>query len=246
MSGGNNIVDTNLEGESEHYRLVPLDQPCQHCKALELDDAGQGGTIKHKRNGKRFVDFGEVQETYGERSGRSWATRAMWAGSGKTPDKLATWPKIELKLGYKRDDTLPDLPGLTETAAQGCGFCKMLRKDVLATWDTIRKRGGEVAADEEMARRAKLTITEITYQFRTFSPDNEEEKEVETETEEKAQAKTEAEDEETVRRRDEQVYLDALYVFFTVGWDSGSRDYSLYYNFYADANGELAKSISHD
>ncbi|KAI0383641.1 HET-domain-containing protein [Hypomontagnella monticulosa] len=202
----------NSEEGIEHHQLVTLDRPCQHCKVLELDDAEQGGIIKQRKDGGRYVDFGVVQEAHSQRPGYGVATRAVMAGFGQTGDEVQTFPKLELKLGYKRNDILPDLPGLTSTGADGCGFCEILKGDVTSAWGKIRDGINDRLNDgEEELHQAKLEITEVSYQCYETSHDE-----------------------------DKLIYLDSLYVFFTLAWKDGQRDCSLHYNIHADATDPCA------
>ncbi|KAI1376827.1 HET-domain-containing protein [Hypoxylon crocopeplum] len=213
-----NPNNTTVEEEIEHYQLLSLDRPCQHCKALELDDVGLGGVIKHRKDRERLVDFGEVQETHAKRKGTNFASRAVMAGLGKLDDDmLETWPRLELKLDYKREDIFPDLPSLASTGSQGCVFCKILSGDVISVWNKIRKDSNREldSGDKEKVHQAKLVVTGMTYQLYEVPHDNQ--------------------DDEIVGNHSKRISLDSLYVFFSINQGSSKADYSLHYNIHADA-----------
>ncbi|KAI4860851.1 HET-domain-containing protein [Hypoxylon rubiginosum] len=196
--------------------MTILNATTTHCKALELDDVGLGGVIKHGKDGERLVDFGEVQETYAKRKGTNFASLAITAGLGKLDDgTLESWPKLELKLGYMRDDIFPDLLGLASTSSQGCAFCKILRGDLIAAWDKIREESDRKDDNEEKVHQAKLAITKVTYQLYEVPHNNE--------------------GGEVVGSHSKRICLDSLYVFFTIDLGSSKMDYSLHYNIHADA-----------
>ncbi|KAI0122304.1 HET-domain-containing protein [Daldinia grandis] len=201
-----------VEDEVEHYQFLSLDRPCQHCKVLELDDAGHGGTIKYSEDGGQFVEFGEVQETNAERRKDNYASIAAMAGAG-TLNELRTWPRLELELSYKRHDTLPDLPGFVFTGSQGCAFCNILRKDIMSSWDNLRDRISQGLGDGEKTHQAKLDVSGMTYKLYEPSHDKD----------------------DGVTGSPKRVYLDSLYVFFTIEWGSEKDDYSLHYNIHTDA-----------
>ncbi|KAI1384254.1 HET-domain-containing protein [Hypoxylon trugodes] len=200
-----NSADKTVDDEIEHYQVVPLDRPCQHCKALGLDDAALRGTIKQSEDGTRFVDFGEVRQKNSETRGVNFMTLAAMAGQGNT-DEINTIPKSELKLDYKRYDTIPDLPGFESTASQGCAFCKIFRKDLELAWDRIKDG---VKQDFENGYQAKLTVFEVAYQLHEASYSGGD---------------------------DKRICLDSLTVCFTVEWGSEeSSNHSLTYNVCTDA-----------
>ncbi|KAM0233896.1 hypothetical protein ACHAPO_006766 [Fusarium lateritium] len=101
---------------------IVLDKLCKFCKVLELDDASYGGETKKKENGSPFVDFGEVVETQQDRIATSGSRVAMAikALSYVMPNHDVNAPKTvaktELGLLYLRNDELPDLPALGDTA----------------------------------------------------------------------------------------------------------------------------------
>ncbi|XEV03151.1 hypothetical protein FSHL1_008438 [Fusarium sambucinum] len=105
---------------------IVLDKLCKFCKVLELDDASYGGETKKKENGSPFVDFGEVVETQQDRIATSGSRVAMAikALSYVMPNHDVNAPKTvaktELGLLYLRNDELPDLPALGDTASAGC------------------------------------------------------------------------------------------------------------------------------
>ncbi|CEI61803.1 unnamed protein product [Fusarium venenatum] len=104
------------------------------CKVLELDDASYGGETKKQENGSPFVDFA----TSGSR-----VTTAIKPWSYVMPnhdvDAPKTVAKTELGLSYSRNDELPDLLALGDTASAGRMFCKVLCSDLRTTWDTIKE-----------------------------------------------------------------------------------------------------------
>ncbi|GAW16619.1 hypothetical protein ANO14919_060520 [Xylariales sp. No.14919] len=162
-------ISINIASDEDvkHYKLLSLDRPCRHCQALQLDDTAHGGIIRRTADGEQFVDFGDVEETYTERHGANWASSAVRAGLGKSDDMVETWPKLQLRLSYEREDILPDLPSLTLTS-QGCAFCKMLRGDVLSVWNEIEKtsdRYFDLDNSEDKAHPAKIIINKTAYQF---------------------------------------------------------------------------------
>ncbi|RWA10239.1 hypothetical protein EKO27_g4884 [Xylaria grammica] len=203
-------INITSDEDVKHYKLLSLDRPCRHCQALQLDDTAHGGIVRRTADGEQFVDFGDVEETYTKRHGANWAGSAMRAGLGKSDDIVETRPKLQLRLNYEREDTLPDLPSLALTS-QGCAFCMMLRGDVLSVWNEIEKtsdRYFDLDNSEDKAHPAKIIINKMAYQFYELDSGN------------------------VPRKR---ISLDSLYVFFTINWRSQKNDFSLHYNISSEA-----------
>ena len=189
--------------------IVELDRPCQYCKVLILNDANQGGTVKHTKEGARYVDFGTVTETHRARSGP--LSRAGWGDV----DDLKEFPKINLKLDYKREDSLPHMPGFLVTASEGCSFCSLLRDDIIRAWLSKKKGLEKYHNDSVEIPSAELSVTEICYRL---------DENLEYRLKELAE---------------NDIGLNSLYVFFTVRWEKGAIEYSLAYDVYTHATGTL-------
>ncbi|KAI0895550.1 HET-domain-containing protein [Annulohypoxylon nitens] len=196
--------------DTEHYRIVPLDRPCKFCRVLNLDDAGHGGTIKYKQDGRPFVDFGQIQGTPSQRYGKNLFSATYEHG------KITTWPRLNLKLGYERIDTLPSLPRFTSTGSQGCAFCNILRGDILSNWDKLKGEIDQASEDEGKAYEAKLIIAEMSYRL------------------------CESRHFENRHGTDDWVYLDSLHIFFTIDGGSVRNEYFLHYNVSTDENDQCA------
>lgn len=128
---------------------LELDRPCQHCKALFLNDAEQGGAIKLTERGVRYVDFSRIRSS----------PRSNHSGVSTDP------PKTELKLDYEREDSLPPMPGFLQTASDGCSFCALLRDDISRAWmsrktDLERQQNGFMEITS-----ARLRVAGISYRF---------------------------------------------------------------------------------
>ncbi|KAI1121603.1 HET-domain-containing protein [Nemania abortiva] len=200
--------------EGNHFQILSLELPCQYCRVLQLNDEAQGGVVRHDKKGERFVYFGEIQEKFSSRPGANSAASAARAGLGKSDDTIETWPRLQLKLDYKREDTLP---GLLSTGSLGCSFCKILRGDVMSVWDKLleeTRRGSQLNHNGSVVHQAALTFTGITYQLYEAKGINEGERD---------------------DGQPGRVGLDSLYVFFTINCKGDKNDYSLHYNVYADA-----------
>jgi hypothetical protein len=117
---------------------------------------------------------------------------------------------VRLNLGYKREDVLPNLPGLAATASQGCAFCEIPREDIIFI---LTKLGNVLRGiDGSSGPQTKLIITKVSYKLRRYN------------------------DEQVCRHQ--MTTLDSLYVHFTV--EVGGEpvgNHSLHYNFYAEASG---------
>ncbi|KAL7787866.1 HET domain-containing protein [Trichoderma ceciliae] len=220
----------SIPGESGHEFMV-LDQPCKHCKVLEFDDLGHGATIRCTSNGRRYLDFGEIQGTRTMRQGDFIKRKVR--GIGIDPNELTTYQKTELKLGYRREDVLPGLPSFAATGSQGCAFCDILRRDIISVWNDIKiSKGTDDDADanldadpDEHAKdcEASVTITEVNYQLQD-------------------QNKNDYMYEAEHGIAEPKTWLDSLYVFFSVFFkkENKEKDYSLHYSFHTDASDECA------
>jgi hypothetical protein len=105
---------TNYRAMDQHQpRFLVLDRPCSYCRLLEFDDLVENGVVRHDLNENSDANLVVHKK---ERWG---------ADSGTDP-----WERV--KLEYERHDMLPSLPGLAETASQGCVFCKVLRDDLIS------------------------------------------------------------------------------------------------------------------
>ncbi|KAI1207499.1 HET-domain-containing protein [Annulohypoxylon truncatum] len=130
-----------LKADDVVFEDAVLETPCNYCKLLEFDDLRQGGRVQVAKDGTPFVSF--IESFYGR-----------------------PIPKLELDLGYCRADFLPDLPGLAETASQGCTFCEILRRDILSVWNKkIQDSLNRGVAESEKIERARLTIIDIEYKL---------------------------------------------------------------------------------
>ncbi|KAM0522403.1 hypothetical protein ACHAPE_001993 [Trichoderma viride] len=127
--------------------VLVLNRPCEYCKVLELDDSQHGGTVREAEGGKRFVQFEE-------------------------PAEKNEGMEYQLRLGYRREDTLPDLPNIAVTA-QTCAFCRMLRSDLRSSYKYLQRRrvddidGTEHEKEDENneIQNAKIMITDVNYLF---------------------------------------------------------------------------------
>lgn len=122
-----------------------LDQPCEYCKVLELDDTQHGGIVEEAEDGKRFVQF-------------------------KNPANGKSGLEYQLRLGYRREDTLPGLPNIAATA-QTCAFCRMLRSDLKFSYKNLKlPRVNDINGNEDnnhAIQDANITITDVNYMFDT-------------------------------------------------------------------------------
>ncbi|KAB8293063.1 hypothetical protein EYC80_007423 [Monilinia laxa] len=204
---------------NNHFLI--LDRPCKYCKVLELKDLQHGGRMQHDQNGNPYVDFGEVEVTEAMEADKGTKLlelrKGLRAASGFNPKEPEVLPRSELKLGYKRSDLLPNLPGLTATAHQGCAFCKVLRDDLISANLQDETLDKEESCAKKGANPTEIVITEVTYQLRGF---------------------------ETYPKRhenDPRAWLDALYVYLTVNSGGENIKKSLHYNFCTDASDPCAK-----
>ncbi|VUC30106.1 unnamed protein product [Clonostachys rosea] len=191
---------------------VELDRPCQYCRVLSLNDADQGGRIHNSEKGMRYVDFGTIRETSRERDGP--LARAGWGDADEPKD----FPKIKLKLGYKRQDTLPHMPGFLETASNGCWFCSILRDDVISAWLSEKKSLEKYHNNSVEITSAELSVTEICFRL-----------------EELLQSRFSLK-----QKTGSDIGLTTLHVFFTIKWEEISNDYALAYDVYTDATDPCA------
>ncbi|KAI4863311.1 HET-domain-containing protein [Hypoxylon rubiginosum] len=150
------INDTFTRNEDDIYDSAVLNNPCNFCRVLEINELKHGGEIRTSRNGKPYVSFGIVQDTRANRKSFYIIKEA---------NELASFPKTAIQLGYSREDLFPNLPKLAETALQGCAFCDMLRKDLMCVWEGIALRLKYDPSDHTEADYARLHITKVTYQY---------------------------------------------------------------------------------
>ncbi|KAM0304733.1 hypothetical protein ACHAPM_002843 [Fusarium culmorum] len=148
------LIESN-KLDNIHTETTVLDKPCKFCKVLELGDALYGGEIKNNGNRGPFVDFGEIVETKQDRVVNSgWrvamAIKAMsFLRPNNDVDAPKTVAKTELRLSCLRRDELPDLQAIGDTASTGCVFCKVLRSDLRAAWETTEEKWGDEREEEK-------------------------------------------------------------------------------------------------
>ncbi|RFN47156.1 hypothetical protein FIE12Z_8612 [Fusarium flagelliforme] len=154
------IPDRTLSKDS----VMDLDQPCQFCKVLDLDDSSYGGKAKIAEDGTQFVDFGKFVESLQDRIVTSGSRQAKLgralshAMQNANADALKTVAKTELGLEYSRSDELPELPGIGATASAGCAFCRVLQTDLREAWGWIEDNWDdedEITADLEDEKEAE-------------------------------------------------------------------------------------------
>ncbi|KAI1377914.1 HET-domain-containing protein [Hypoxylon crocopeplum] len=175
---------------NDSHEFTILESPCIHCKVLEFDDLKHGGDVQISENGARFVSF----------------------GGGDNADRKNT----ELRLGYRREDSLPDLPELAKTGLGGCAFCDILRKDIMSAWEeSVEKKLNQNLPEREKTNHANLLITEIEYQYRKSH-------------------------EMDVEMTEKGPWLDTLVVNFMVYFRDKETRYSLHYNFHTDSSDACA------
>lgn len=209
-SSNDNKPNENMDSSDE---VLVLDQPCEYCKVLELDDSQHGGIVQQAEDGKRFVQF-------------------------TNPVNRKPGMEYELSLGYRREDTLPGLPNIAATA-QTCAFCHMLRSDLSFSYKNLQQsrvngiNGTEHEKEDEnhAFQDAKMTITDVSYLFgnplfsraKTWDDDDDD-------------------DDATSGRLNHPVYddwLNVLIVFIVIDWGNKKEEYSLQYRISADACGML-------
>lgn len=144
-SSNENKPNENMDNSTE----VPvLDQPCEYCKVLELDDTQHGGIVEGAEDGKRYVHFFKPVNRVADR-------------------------EYQLSLGYRREDTLPGLPNIAATA-QTCAFCHMLRSDLRFSYKDLKlSRFNDINGNEyenHTIQDAKITITDVNYLFDASLP----------------------------------------------------------------------------
>ncbi|CAG2009322.1 unnamed protein product [Fusarium graminearum] len=238
-----------------HTETTVLDKPCKFCKVLELDDALYGGEIKNNGNRETFVDFGEVAETKQDRITNSgWrvamAIKAMsFLRPNNDVDAPRTVAKTELRLSYPRRDRLPDLQAIGDTASTGCVFCKVLRSDLRAAWETTEAKWGDEREEEKDRDDESEEQSTMEHEAEDMNADLEDEddqqefkKKGNEEFAKDAQfANTEAQTSKAdlvitemiykLREygagddRPQRTWLDALYVFFTIQYQGKKRNY---------------------
>ncbi|KAH7174402.1 heterokaryon incompatibility protein-domain-containing protein [Fusarium flagelliforme] len=173
---------------------MDLDQPCQFCKVLDLDDSSYGGKAKIAEDGTQFVDFGKFVESLQDRIVTSGSRQAKLgralshAMQNANADALKTVAKTELGLEYSRSDELPELPGIGATASAGCAFCRVLQTDLREAWGWIEDNWDdedEITADLEDEKEAEAEKDAGEEADIEDSDDEEEEKAEEKEDQEK-------------------------------------------------------------
>ncbi|KAL7783080.1 heterokaryon incompatibility protein domain-containing protein [Trichoderma ceciliae] len=142
--------DVSTEAEDSHEGILVLNQPCEYCKVLSLDDSEYSAAMRQTKTENPSIDFGNALET---------------RLPGQThDDKWHAHEQTAFKLEYERRDTLPDLPGLAATGSQGCAFCDILRKDIISAWVSPTGRSKFGHRDT----RANITITDVKYMLQEY------------------------------------------------------------------------------
>lgn len=197
----------NMDSTNE---VLLLDQPCEYCKVLELNDTLHGG-VAQEAGGKRFVQFKSI--VVNERD-----------------------PEYQLSLGYRREDILPGLPNIAATA-QTCAFCRMLRSDLRFSYRKLKKPrvndfNGTAHGEEDgnhAIQNAKIMITDVNYLYnhiRYGSPDYWDDDDDDGES-------------RPPNHSDVYDWLNILIVYVEIDWGFHNAKYSLQYQVYADACGML-------
>lgn len=167
--------------------ILLLDKPCEYCKLLHLDEAKHSDAVRHKHKGEGYRFFGNVRRTL-----------------------QTTLQTVRLNLGYKREDVLPNLPGLAASVSQGCAFCEILRGDIISILPKLGNVVEEV--DGSSGPQTKLIITEVCYELEKYYGGE--------------------------VRQIQMTTLTSLYVYFRVEVGGGpASNHSLHYNFYAETSG---------
>ncbi|PTB35683.1 hypothetical protein M441DRAFT_152805 [Trichoderma asperellum CBS 433.97] len=123
---------------------------------LHLDEAEHGEAVRFKYNGERYLFFGNVDLSTATSYHNNLIT---WTPHG---EELLN---LRINLGYKREDILPNLPGLAATASQGCSFCGILRGDVISILPKIGTTSSEIVDGFGDSGQIKLIITEVSYKL---------------------------------------------------------------------------------
>ncbi|KAL6900446.1 HET domain-containing protein [Trichoderma evansii] len=194
------------EIDKSNEKILLLDKPCEYCKLLLLDEAKHSEAVRYKYNGEGYLFFGNIDLFEARAYYHHFTLRSKRRG-----EKVLN---LRLNLGYKREDTLPNLPNLAATASQGCAFCDILRRDIISI---LPKLGNALEGPTGFgdSGQIKLIITEIFYRLGEYHPTEDCEHQMTT--------------------------LDSLYVYFTIevgGEPAGNH--SLHYNVYAEASDPCA------
>lgn len=195
-----------LETDKIDEEALLLDKPCEYCKLLHLDEAKHSEAVRYKQNGEGYLFFGNIDLS----KARAYYNEMTFRTTLRRKTLGENLLNIRLNLGYKREDVLPNLPGLAATASQGCAFCEILRGDIIS----ILPKLGNIweGINGSSSPQTKLIITEVSYKLAEYY------------------------DAEVCQHQ--MTTLDSLYVHFTV--EAGGEpagNHSLHYNFYAETFG---------
>lgn len=204
---------TDLHG-GHHAELVSLDRPCTYCKVLELDDRKQGGKIQIAANGKAYVDFGTIQQNLEKRA----------AEKGESSIALARdlSALIDFRAEWSGSFEKPEEGPMTHLKLE------YQRTDALPSLPALATTASEGCAFCQVLRQdlitawgsinkkreteAELGICEVVYEFEKFNTSSE---------------------------PDPKIWLDALYVLFTIRSPGISREYYLHYNIHTEPEGKV-------
>ncbi|KAK1241336.1 hypothetical protein MKX08_001310 [Trichoderma sp. CBMAI-0020] len=203
-SSNDSKPNENVDSSTE---VLVLDQPCEYCKVLELDDTRHGGIVQEVEGGKRFVQF-------------------------KNPVYQDSDWEYQLSLGYRRQDTLPGLPNIAATA-QTCAFCHMLRSDLISSYKHLLRRPPndfygsehEKGEDRYTYRGARIVITDVNYLF--DDPHYSLPKPWDDDDGDYAAPRR-------LSRSGCNDWLNLLIVFIVIDWGDSKKEYSLQYRITAD------------
>jgi hypothetical protein len=99
------------------------DALCERCSLLSFDDAAIGGVEVIDEDGVARVSFPESKIEF---------RPSYWL---KNQELYGTPPEYRLvRLDWKLDDILPDMPQLSLSSELGCGFCRALRRSLEETF----------------------------------------------------------------------------------------------------------------
>jgi hypothetical protein len=156
MASSSNIGALAM-GKNDEEILI-LDQPCEYCKLLQLNEEKHCEAVRYKSNGKGCLFFGNVDVAAAREYYDDVALREKEEQGGK-------FLNLCLKLGYRREDILLALLGLATTASQGCAFCDILRGDIISILPTLGNDFKSLDDSSEPGQH-KLIITEVSYKLR--------------------------------------------------------------------------------
>ncbi|ETS82105.1 hypothetical protein PFICI_07107 [Pestalotiopsis fici W106-1] len=79
---------------------------CRKCQVIQINDAEHNGIVQTSASGKQYVSIG-----IGDDGDHDFKKRLL--------------------LDYELSDTLPDLPNLSQSAADGCALCSVIKNEII-------------------------------------------------------------------------------------------------------------------